>query len=217
VRSSLAKKITMRKSYRIAALLSAFGLVCSVHAQEQPPPFGPTIARIEVKHGSAWDVVEQIRSGLPNDSPSGFSVEIPEADLRKVRVELLDLRSVPLGLAVHYLYQATRAVRPAYEGGIWILRPMTFDGPSGGIAVQAYEVSEATLKQIGINLGESVGLTDSEGNPWPKNKDWVAKFFPQSKQLILHADTAFHEDVAALLLLVKRGYTKLEIKNANKP
>lgn len=48
----------MRKSYRMAALLSAFGLVCSVHAQKQPPPFGPTIARIEVKQGSATSLVK---------------------------------------------------------------------------------------------------------------------------------------------------------------
>lgn len=202
----------MHTSYKLAALLSVFWLICLLGAQEQPEPFGPTIARIEVKQGSAWDVVEQIRSGLPIDSPAGFSVEIPEADLRKVRVELLDVRSVPLGLALHYLYQATNAVRPAYEGGIWILRPMTVDGLSGEIALKAYEVSEETLKQIGINYRDGVGLTDSDGNPWPKNKEWKAKFFPQSKQLFLHADNAFHKDMAALLLLSKRGYTEFKIK-----
>jgi hypothetical protein len=202
----------MSKFYRIAALLCTISLIGSVEAKDPPDPYGPIVARIDVRKGTAWDVVEQIRSGLPNDSPTGFSVEIPEADLRKVRVELLDVRSVPLGLAVHYLYQATMAVRPAYEGGIWILRPMTFDGPSGGIAVQVYEVSEEALKLIGIDYREGVGLTDSDGNPWPKNKEWVAKFLPRSKQLLLHADTAFHEDMAALLLLVKRGYTELKIK-----
>jgi hypothetical protein len=202
----------MRTSYRIAALLFAVVMVGPVEARELPAPFGPIIDRIEVKKGTAWDVVEQIRSGLPKDSPSGLSVEIPEADLRKVRVELLDVRDVPLGVAVHYLYQASKAVRPSYEGGIWVLRPMTFDGPSGNLAVQVYEVSAEMLKQIGIDYREGVGLVDSDGKPWPKNDEWVAKFLPGSKQLLLHADTSFHEDISALLLLVKRGYTGLKIK-----
>jgi hypothetical protein len=202
----------MRISSRIIALLSAIVLVGSVGAQEQPQPFGPIIDRIEVKKGSAWDVIEQIRSGLPTESPVGLSVEIPEEVLRKVHVELIDVRSVPLGLAVHYLYQVTKAVNPSYEGGIWILRPMTFDGPSEELAVQLYEISEEMLKQIGIDYKEDTGLFDSEGNSWPQNEAWTAKFLPASKQLLLRADIRFHEEIAALLLLAKRGYTDLGIK-----
>ena len=202
----------MHNPYRIAALLSTIGLIGLVEAKDRPEPFGPIVARIEVRKGTAWDVVEQIRSGLPNDSPSGFSVEIPEADLRKVRVELLDVRSVPLGLAVHYLYQATRAFRPSYEGGIWILRSMTFDGPAGGLDVQLYEVSEETLKQIGIHYRAGVGLVDTDDKSWPKVEGWRAQYIPRTKQLILMADEDFHKDLAALLLLIKRGYTGLTIK-----
>lgn len=204
----------MKNPYRIAARISVIfiALVSLVAAQEQPPPFGPIIARIDVKNGSAWDVVEQIRSGLPNDSPTGFSVAIPEADLRKVHVVLLDVRSVPLGVAVHYLYQATKAVRPSYEGGVWVLRPMTFDGPSGGLAVQIYEVSEETLKQIGIQYRAGVGLVDTDDKSWPKVEDWRAQYIPRTKQLILMADEDFHKDLTALLLLIKRGYTGLTIK-----
>lgn len=204
----------MQTSYRIAALISAIFIlhVGLAVGQEQSAPFGPIIARIEVKNGSAWDVVEQIRSGLPNDVPAGFSVEIPEADLRKIHVELLDVRSVPLGLAFHYLYQATKAVRPSYEGGIWILRPMTIDGPSGGLAVQLYDVSEETLNQIGIHYRAGVGLLDTDDKSWPKVKEWKAQYTPSTKQLLLSADTDFHEEMAALLLLVKRGYTELRIK-----
>jgi hypothetical protein len=122
------------------------------------------------------------------------------------------MRSVPLGLAVHYLYQATMAVRPSYEGGIWILRPLTFDGPSGGLAVQVYEVSEETLKQIGIHYRVGVGLLDTDDKSWPKVKEWTAQYAPSTKQLLLSADADFHKDMAALLLLVKRGYTELKIK-----
>jgi len=90
--------------------------------------------------------------------------------------------------------------------------PQTFDGPSGGLAVQVYEVSEETLKKIGIHYRAGVGLVDTDGNSWPKGKDWKAQYIPRTKQLILSADADFHKDIAALLLLVKRGYTELKIK-----
>jgi hypothetical protein len=204
----------MKTANRLSALASVLSIVLIglAEGREEPAPFGPVISRIEVKNGSAWDVVEQIRSGLPKDSPTGFAVEIPEADLRKVRIGILDLRSVPLGLALHYLYQATRAVSPSFEGGMWILRPMTFDGPSGGLAIQIHEISEDMLKLIGIDYRKDAGLFDADGNSWPEREGWVASFQPRSKQLILRADTSFQEEIAALLLLVKRGYTGLEIK-----
>lgn len=96
----------------VAALcISIFTCSSLVQAGEKPEAFGAVVSRIEVKDGDAWDVVAQIRAGLPHDALIGLSVEVPEVDLRKIRVELLDARSVPLGIALEYLSSATKAFR----------------------------------------------------------------------------------------------------------
>ena len=193
-----------------------FAGVNLVVAQDRPEALGAMVSRIEVKGGSAWDVVTQIRAGLPEDALSGLSVEVPEADLREARIELLDVRSVPLGVALEYLSTAAKGFRAHYENGLWILRPLSSDQPSGGLIMRVYEVSDRTLLQVGITYDPESGLHDGAGKSWPSEKDWLAHFSPKTGQLILRADSEYHEDVSALFLLAKRGYTDLSIDGANK-
>lgn len=165
--------------------------------------FDLPVSVIDLKAGqSVQDAVQQIVAGLSPEGRRSFVVDVPEAELGKLKLKGdLRLRNVPLMVLCNYLEQKA-PVGCSLRHGVWHLSTERADDV---IAVK-YRLGEQNLSELGIMVGPQGMIQTKHGSTWPNGSgEWRATY--EADVLRVLATRSFHDEIAAVLLLRSRGYS----------
>jgi len=178
-----------------------------------------SISKIDLKAGqSLQDAIQQITAGLSPEARKKFVVDIPEAELGKMRIERdLRVHDVPLVVGLLYLRQVA-PVGCSPRHGVWHI---STERPEDVIAVE-YRMRKSGLFELGISIEPNGMLLTKSGRMWPSgvssgSGEWKATYTAdepeadglESGVLRVLATRRFHDEIDALLLLRSRGYNGL--------
>lgn len=165
------------------------------------------VSVIDLKAGqSVQDAVQQIVAGLSPEGRRSFVVDVPEAELGKLKLkEDLRLRKVPLMVLCKYLEQNT-PVGFSLRHGVWHLGTERADD----VIAVTYRLGEQDLSELGIMVGPQGMIQTKHGSTWPNGSgEWRATY--EDGVLRVLATRAYHDELAAGLLLKSRGYEGLTL------
>lgn len=162
-----------------------------------------TVSKIDLKAGqNLQDAIQQIRGGLPPEARKNLVVDIPEAELGKLKLkDDLRLRNTPLVVLCKILEQSS-PVGFSLRHGVLHLGTERADD----IIAVKYRLDEQDLSELGIRVGPQGMIQTKHGSTWPNGSgEWKATY--EAGVLRVLATRSFHDEIAAVLLLRSRGYS----------
>lgn len=165
------------------------------------------VSVIDLKAGqSVQDAVQQIVAGLSPEGRRSFVVDVPEAELGKLKLkEDLRLRNVPLMVLCKYLEQKA-PVGCSLRHGVWHLGTERADD----VIAVTYRLGEQDLNELEIMVGPQGMIHTKQGSTWPNGSgEWKATY--EAGVLRVLATRTYHDELAAVLLLKSRGYEGLTL------
>lgn len=173
--------------------------------ETERPVSDPLVSMLELKEGhSVEDAVQQIVAGLSPEERGSFVVDVPGAELRKLKLKKdLKLRNVPLVVLCKYLEQIA-PIGFSLRHGILHLSTERADD----VIAVTYRLGEQDLSALGIRVGPQGRIQTRQGNTWPDGSgEWKATY--EAGVLRVLATRSFHDEIAAVFLLRSRGYEGL--------
>lgn len=174
-----------------------------------------TIPKIDLKAGqSLLEAIQQITAGLSPEARKKFVVDIPEAEIGKMRIERdLSAYDTPLEVGLLYLRQVA-PIGSTLRHGVWHI---SNERPEDVIAVE-YKMNKPELAELGIIIEPNGMVLTKSGRMWPSGSgEWKATYTAdepeadgfESGVLRVLATRSFHDEIEAVLFLKDRGYDRL--------
>jgi hypothetical protein len=175
----------------------------------------PVIPRIKLVEGTAFEFIQQLEDAIGEKETSPIVVAVPAAKLSDMRVQV-DLKDVPLNVAMATLSEITKLRTSMRDGVWWVEHVEVLDGD---LLTRSYRLTPEELKGIGLEFAaaakpnEGHNVSRIGGAVWPgEGQGSMGSYSPTSETMIVRLPKKEVAELDALLLLRKAGYQGLQIK-----
>lgn len=175
----------------------------------------PVIPRIQLVEGTAFEFIQLLEDAIGEKETSPIVVAVPAAKLSDMRVQV-DLKDVPLSVAMATLSEITKLRTSMRDGVWWVEHVEVLDGD---FLTRSYRLTPEELKGIGLEFAAAAKPNEGHkvsrigGAVWPgEGQGSMVSYSPTSETMIIRLPKKEVAELDAIFLLRKAGYERLQVK-----